>query len=93
MVVELTWFFLCLYFLHCFFLISSFNIKLLGLELYDFFRYSFCWVIPNHVNQVNRVNSTFFPVFFIDLTSVFLKVFFFISDLHRGWQICQVNQD
>jgi hypothetical protein len=38
----------------------------------------------SQVSQVNQVDSAFFSIFFIDLTSNFLKVFFFISDLHRG---------
>jgi len=58
-----------------FFLISSFNIRLWGLEFCRFFLFSLCGVIPSH----GLVNPSWLRGFFL----CFLNLFFFNFPLHH----------
>jgi hypothetical protein len=63
-VVELTWFFMFIFF-KLFFLISTIDIRLLNLELYDYF--CFFFAILNHklVKLIGLTQLFFFNVFLL----------------------------
>ena len=72
------------------FLISFFNIRLLGLELHEFFRFSFCGVSWSHILSHKLVefiwvDSSFFQCFFLNwffLMFIFHHLVCMIFDLH-----------
>jgi hypothetical protein len=77
------------YVLKFLFLISSFNIRLLGLKIHDFFRFLFCGInsisyLKSWVSQINPDWLMFFFQWFFQLNFFFSFVFHYLVCLRVG---------